>query len=147
MPSDKDLIRDIETHATTLAQAVAAAEQYYKRYTAEIEHTLQERLAANQTEYDEAMDHIQQEHQQAVDAACQELQEVEQACGLWAAPWDDPAWEAFRPDQEAPVPYLTRLGKLQVTPSSGREKNIAIDPDTARKLDVQVTTVDRRRQK
>jgi len=114
MPSEKDLIREIQTHATTLAQAVAAAEAWHKRYIAEIEHTLQERLAANQAEYDQTIGRIQQEHDQTMDAVRQELREVEQACGLWAATWDDPAWETFEPDPEAPVPYLTRLGKLRV---------------------------------
>ena len=121
MPSEKDLIREIETHARTLAQAMAAAEVYYEQYTQEIEHTLQECLAANQAEYDQTMDHLQQEHTQAVAAVRQELQEVEQACGQWATPWDDRTWETHQPDPAAAVPYLTRLGKLEMRYFSGAQ--------------------------
>ncbi|MBL7065834.1 MAG: hypothetical protein ISS49_16785 [Anaerolineae bacterium] len=144
MPSDKEFIREIETHVTTLVQTVAAAEDYYKQYIAEIERALQERLATNQAEYDQAMDRIQQEHQQAVEAVRQELREVEQACGLWATAWDDPAWETFESDLEAPVPYLTRLGQLKVSGAleqPGKSMSIAeiaaaavvVEPVTQRK--------------
>jgi hypothetical protein len=115
MPSQKDLLREIETHATTLAEAVAAAEVYYEQYVEEIENTLQEQLAANQAEYDQTVERIQQEHDQAVEAVLQQLHEVEEACGLWAAAWDDPAWDDFEPDPEAPVPDITRLGRLTVS--------------------------------
>ena len=115
MASEQELLREIEKHATELAQSVAAAEKYYQLYTAEIERELEERLATNQAEYDQAMDRIQREHDQAMDAVHQELREVEQICGLWGAPWNDAVWDTFSPDPEAPVPFLTRLGRLCVS--------------------------------
>jgi hypothetical protein len=102
-------------HARTLAQAAAAAEVYYDRYMEEIERDMQDRLTSIQTEHDQKMGRIQHEYEQAVDALRQELADVEQACGLWALGWDDPYWDTYEPDLEAPVPILTRLGTLRVS--------------------------------
>lgn len=114
MPSEAELVREVEVHAKALAQAAGLAEAYFNQYSEEIEHTLQERLAAIQNERDRALEDIRLEYSRTVDTLHREMVEVEQSCGLWALPWDDPGWDTYQPDPEAPIPILTRMGTLQV---------------------------------
>lgn len=112
--SEREAIQMIKEQADKLAQAVVTAETVYQHHTTQIEQTLQDELALIEAQYDEKRAELEQSHRRTLAKITEELQSVEETCGPWAIPWQDPWWRRYRPDPTVPIPTLTRLGTLKV---------------------------------
>ncbi|MCP4211671.1 MAG: AAA family ATPase [Halieaceae bacterium] len=141
MPSERDLIRQIQHHATQLATAVAAAEFWHGRILDQEEKVQRDRLQAAEDQRQQAETKARQAYGQAVSRQKQRLMQAEakhqsalQAAQSgyltqWkqveaggqilsaqlddhVAPWDSTFWQGWRPRPGPGAPELVRLGQL-----------------------------------
>lgn len=101
MPSEQELMQQIESYAEHLNESVAAIQYWHDR-------TLEQAQQA----YDRKLAEIRTHYEHMVAQAQQTLNQAEQAAGLWAVSWDAPAWRTFRPSPDLLVPRFTRIGVL-----------------------------------
>lgn len=119
------LTQEIQAHYARLKQAADEAQFWYQRYVDEVKTHYQERIREIEHAFDQAHGRLLVDKQQALDAATAEVEQVVQETQAqlgklyttfrWVlAPWDDPAWEHYIPDPEAPIPSGLRIGRLAV---------------------------------
>lgn len=111
---EKEALTQIQEQATALAQAVAAAEAWYRRYIEDIERQFQQAQADAKSKFDRTVSQLESEHQAVLPKIADQLSAVQVECGLWALPWEDDTWTTYQPVAGLPIPYLTRLGTMKV---------------------------------
>ncbi|MEW6230989.1 MAG: FtsK/SpoIIIE domain-containing protein [Chloroflexota bacterium] len=82
MPSERDLIQQIQSDVTCLVQAVADAQFWHDRW----------------------LEQARQEHERCVAGLTSGIGAITQSAGLPAAPWDEPLWGAWAPTPTQPSP-------------------------------------------
>ena len=126
--NEKEALAQIREQATALAQAVAAAEAWYRRYTEDIERQLQQSLADAQNELDRTVSQFEGEHRRVLTKIGEQLAQVQVEFGSWALPWEDATWATYQPGTEIPIPYLTRLGTMKVVGQCHSLDTVALLP-------------------
>ena len=81
MPSEREFIQTIQSHATQLAQAVTEAEYWHDRVMEEAQQTYERRLQEIRAQHEQTLAEARRAHQRSMTEAERELQEVEQAGG------------------------------------------------------------------
>lgn len=123
MPSQRELIYDLETHAERLFQAAASARFWRDVWVKESEQGQTQGVAQANAERERAQAAAEQHYQQTMEQAAAEYQartsalvpELDAAfapLGFSIAPFDDARWRSFSPNTDVQVPPLTRVGAL-----------------------------------
>lgn len=128
MPSERELIAEIQKHAQALAQAVAAAEFWHGKTLESIEQERQKRLAEIETEYKGSMTTAAQAYDASLQKVKSGLAALEPHYGLAELGWDAPQWQSFAPRADAGVPGLTRTGWLTAKGKYGQIEMPALVP-------------------
>ncbi len=113
MPSERELIAEIEKHAKSLAQAVVAAEFWHGKTLEAIEQEHKKRQAEIEAEYTRSMAAAAQTYDGSLSRIKAELASLESQYGLAELGWDAPQWRTFTPLAEMSIPRLTRIGWLR----------------------------------
>ncbi len=128
MPTERELIAEIEKHAQTLAQAVAAAEFWHGKTLEAIEQERKKRLAEIEAEHKRSMGTAAQAYDESLRQAKAGFAALEPHYGLAELGWDAPQWEAFTPLAETSIPRLTRVGWLTAQGKYGQIEMPALLP-------------------
>lgn len=123
MQSPDEILAEIQTVYSRLQQAAIAVQYGYEHYRDELLASYRQRLQAIEQEYLSRQKQAQDELETArtaiqAEAEAETLQarnmlvELRSAFRWRLLPWDDPPWDAYTPDAEAPVPSGVRLGRL-----------------------------------
>ncbi len=110
MTRERSLIRRVQEAAAEVADAVAAAEYWYRLRVEEIERDLDRQLRDARDATEEKLTEIRRNYEDALGRVQQELRRVERGAGLWAAPWEDDGWSRYTPP--AGPPAAVRIGML-----------------------------------
>ncbi len=114
MPSESDLIQQIQSHAVRLVQAVAHAEFWHDRWLEHAKQEHQRRLAKIEVHYQQALAEARSVYEATLTKAARENNVITQSAGFLAVPWDDALWQAWEPVDESSIPRLIRVGQLNV---------------------------------
>jgi len=131
MPSQRELIRELESHAARLVQAAASARFWRDTWLKETEEAQTARVTQANAERERVQTAAEQQYKQTMEQATAEYRthtttlvpELNTAfapLGLSIAPFSDVRWHSFSPATDAKVPPLTRIGAL--TEASSFEK-------------------------
>lgn len=120
MPSERQLLSEIEKHAKALAGAAAAAEFWRGKTLEAIDGEHQRRLAEIEAEHSRSMAAAAQAYDQSLSQAQAGLAALEPKYGLAELGWDAPQWVKFMPLTETSIPRLTRVGWLTAQGTYGR---------------------------
>ncbi len=143
MPSERDLIRQIQHHATQLAEAAAAAKFWHDRLLEEAQENHRNRLKAAEEQRHQAKAEAQQAHEQAVSEHKQRLaqagtnhqdalrkvetdyqttwgqieavrQTISEHLAIHDLSWNSPSWQEWKPQPDANLLEVIRLGQFIV---------------------------------
>jgi nucleotide-binding universal stress UspA family protein/energy-coupling factor transporter ATP-binding protein EcfA2 len=112
MPSERDLIQQIQSHVTRLVQAVSDARFWHDRWLQQAEQGHQHRLAELEVDYKQAMAAAKSAYEATLSKVTSESDALAQAAGLLAAPWDAPLWASWTPLLGGGPGGVTRIGQL-----------------------------------
>jgi S-DNA-T family DNA segregation ATPase FtsK/SpoIIIE len=117
MPSEHDLIRQIQSHVTRLVQAVADAGFWHDRWLVQAEQEHRHQVAQLEARYEQAMAAARSAYEATLSKVTEDNRAVIQDAGLLAAPWDDLLWVSWTPSLTLPLPGGgpgggTRIGQL-----------------------------------
>src|SRR3990172_6594081 len=101
MPSERQLLSEIEKHAHSLAQAVTAAEFWHGKTLEAIEQERMQRLAEIEAEYARSMQAAAQAYDESFRQVKAGLSALEPGYGLAELGWDAQQWKNFAPRADA----------------------------------------------
>ena len=120
----------IQLHYKRLRQAEAEMRYWHEHYLDEVKLRYQQRLKEIETTYNGRQAQADGEYRQALTQADQKLENVRQqarnkldemrSAFHWVVSgWDDPAWQQYAPQIDAPLPSAVRIGRLDVKQDFG----------------------------
>lgn len=123
--STEQIQQEIQTTYTRLKQAAADARYWYEHYLDDIKARYQQRLQEIERAYQAKQDQVQAQLQEALttaEAASAEVQRQAQtqlaqmrSAFRWVvSPWEDPLWQDYAPQLDAPIPSAVRMGRLAI---------------------------------
>ncbi len=113
MPSEKELIQQIESHVTLLAQAVSDAQFWYDRILEQAEEEYQANVEKSEARYKKAVSEAQSAYEATAMSAVEDVRSITQSTGMASTPWDDPSWQSWTPATEETIPECVRMGQLE----------------------------------
>lgn len=142
-PSDDALINQLAAHYRQLQQANAQLRAWERRYLDDLRAQLAARLdelqradaaaaataaAQRQATLAQADAALAQAVQQTAAAWSAQAETARQRFGWVIAPWDDPAWTRYAPDEEGALPAGVRIGALRLRGTAGEFVMPAVAP-------------------
>ncbi|MBC7264338.1 MAG: hypothetical protein H5T64_08250 [Chloroflexi bacterium] len=121
MPSERDLIQQVQSHVRRLVQALADAQYWHDRWLGQAEQEHERRIAEIDSHHEKAMVEARSVYEATLRRVNEENSAIISTAGLWAAPWDDSLWASWSPVAEG-IPRLTRIGELV---EAGRRDRLA----------------------
>lgn len=112
MPSERELIHNLEADARTLIEVVGAAQFWHEQSIEAAKRTFQQRLAQIEARTQQELIAIQSAYQTAVSDAANRHQTFVKGLGVAAAPWSDAVWQSWAPAAPQAIPRLTRIGQF-----------------------------------
>ncbi len=112
MPSERDLIRQIQSHVTHLVQAVADASFWHDRWIEQAEQEHKQRIAELETQHAVTMAQAQSVYDATFAKSKEQARRVSDMAGLLAVPWDDEPWQQWSPASDGKVLTYARAGTL-----------------------------------
>ncbi len=115
MPSERDLIQQIQSHVTRLVQAVADAQFWYDRWLEQAGQAHRHQVAQLEARYEQTMAAARSAYEATLSKVTEDNRAVIQGAGFLAAPWDDPLWASWTPLAGREPGGATRIGQLTET--------------------------------
>lgn len=116
--STERIEQEIQSTYVRLKQAAADTQYWHARYVDEIRARYQERLREIEVAYQAPLNDVPGAAETASDAA---RQDAEQPLGgmcsafRWVvSDWDDPVWQDYAAQPDAPIPSAVRVGRVQM---------------------------------
>jgi len=112
MPSERDLIQQIQSHVTRLVQAVADAGFWHDRRLEQAGQEHRHQVAGLEARYEQAMAAARSAYEAMLSKVTEDNTALIRGAGLLAAPWDDPLWASWSPPAGGGPGGATRIGEL-----------------------------------
>jgi len=114
MPSERDLINQIQSHVTRLVQAAADAQFWHDRWLEQAGQEHQRRVAEFEARYQQVLAGAKSAYEATLRQVVGESNAItlSASAGLLATSWDDPLWGSWVPAKGRSIPQITRIGQL-----------------------------------
>jgi energy-coupling factor transporter ATP-binding protein EcfA2 len=112
MPSERDLIHQIQSHVTRLVQAVADAQFWHDHWLKQAGQEHEHHVAEIEARHQQALAKARSAYEATLKKVTEDIPTITQSAGLLAAPWEDSMWGSWTPTVEQSIPEFTRVGQL-----------------------------------
>jgi S-DNA-T family DNA segregation ATPase FtsK/SpoIIIE len=115
MPSESELVKQIQSHVTSLVKAVADAQFWHDHWLKQAGQEHEHQVTEIEARYQQALAKARSAYEVTLTKVAEGIPTITQSAGLLAAPWGDPLWRSWMPVAEGSVPPFTRTGQLVET--------------------------------